>query len=209
MHYAAMLFTIAGIQLLAAASPGPTFLVVSRYSVIGSRQRALQVVLGVMFADFTWASLSACGISAVIGRYPAIHYIFQIGGAVYLIWLGVKILLGLRHDAETRPLSSQIAIPSSSRWAIRDGFLTNMANPKSVAYYTSLFVIVIPVHAPAWLLAATIGTALFVSAMWWLGVVFFFGLLHVRKAYEAIRRYIEATMGCALIILGIRLGLIR
>ncbi len=84
-----------------------------------------------------------------------------------------------------------------------------MINPKSMAYYTSLFVVMIPQDPPAWLFAAVVATALLVSAAWWIAVALFFAVPPVRRLYERARRSIEAVMGGLLICLGLRMALSR
>src|SRR5437899_6479599 len=138
MHSVGILLSIAAVQLLAAASPGPTFVIVSRYSIGESRRRGLLVVSGVLLADLTWAVLAASGLGVLVLRYPAIYTVLRIAGAAYLIWLGGKMLLDATRKRYPPPIDG--GAPSASACqAVRAGFLTNMTNPKSIAYYTSLF----------------------------------------------------------------------
>ena len=208
MHYLSILLGIASVQLLAAASPGPTFIIVSRYSIGESRRRGLLVVGGVLVADLIWAILVASGLSVVILRYPAAYTVLQIAGAAYLIWLGSRILLNLMRKQTGQHAEGGTSAASAGQ-AVRDGFLANMINPKSMAYYTSLFVVMIPQDPPAWLFAAVVATALLVSAAWWIAVALFFAVPPVRRLYERARRSIEAVMGGLLICLGLRMALSR
>jgi len=208
MHYLSILLGIASVQLLAAASPGPTFIIVSRYSIGESRRRGLLVVAGVLSADLVWAILVASGLSVVILRYPAAYTVLQFAGAAYLIWLGSRILLSLMRKQAGKHAEDGGSAASAAH-AVRDGFLANMINPKSMAYYTSLFVVMIPQDPPAWLFAAVVATALLVSAAWWIAVALFFAVPPVRRLYERARRSVEAVMGCLLICLGLRMALSR
>ena len=208
MHYVSILFGIATVQLLAAASPGPTFIIVSRYSIGESRRRGLLVVVGVLAADLIWAIMVASGLSVVILRYPAAYTVLQIAGAAYLIWLGGRILLSAMRKQDGVRIEGGPA-STSARQTIRDGFLANMINPKSMAYYTSLFVVMIPQEPPVWLFAAVVATALLVSAGWWIVVALFFTVPPVRRVYERARRSIEAVMGGVLVCLGLRMALSR
>ena len=100
-------------------------------------------------------------------------------------------------------------LPVSAREAVRSGFLTNMLNPKSMAYYSSIFVVMLPSDASSWLFAAAVGTALLVSAIWWMSVALFFASSPIRQAYRRARRWIDGVMGVVLIGLGVRLALSR
>lgn len=208
MSYANILLSIAAVQLLAAASPGPTFVIVSRYSIGEPRARTFLVVGGVLLADLGWAVLAACGLGTLILRYPSTYAVLQIAGAAYLIWLGGKMLLVVAPNRPTVLINGG-SRPIFAGGAIRAGFLANMINPKSIAYYTSLFVVMIPAQPPIWLFAAVIGTALLVSTAWWIAVALFFAMPPVRAVYERARRSIEAIMGGVLVCLGVRLALSR
>ena len=205
MDYVSILLGIAAVQLLGAASPGPNFVVVTSHSIGASRRCGLFVVCGILLATLTWALLAACGLGLLVVRFPAAYTALQLLSAIYLIWLGAKMLGSVmrRNDAdaigsETRPVAA---------WhAVRTGFLTSMTNPKAVAYYSSLFVVMIPEDSPLWLFAAAVGTAIFVSASWWITVALFFAAGPVRRSYERVRRTIDAIMGGALVLLGVRMA---
>lgn len=57
---------IAVVQFLAAASPGPSFIVVSSHESGGSRKTALFSALGVLMATVTWVGLAVVGLGAVL-----------------------------------------------------------------------------------------------------------------------------------------------
>ena len=202
-----ILLTIAVVQLLGAASPGPTFMIVSNASIAGSRRLGLLAVCGVLLATLTWALLSAIGLGVVIARLPALYTALQVAGALYLVWLGVKMLVTALRQREC--LANHQVLSISAREAVRSGFLTNILNPKSIAYYSSIFVVMLPPHASSWLFAAAVGTALCVSAIWWMSVALFFASNPIRESYRRARRWIDAVMGAVLIGLGVRLALSR
>ncbi len=107
MHYLSILLGIASVQLLAAASPGPTFIIVSRYSIGESRRRGLLVVGGVLVADLIWAILVASGLSVVILRYPAAYTVLQIRRRC------LSHLAGQPHSSQP---DAQADRPACRRW---------------------------------------------------------------------------------------------
>ena len=86
------------------------------------------------------------------------------------------------------------------------GYLVNITNPKTIAYYTSLFAVLIAPDSPQWVFATAVLVAFCVSAFWWVFVVFVFSSDQVQKSFLQMRRYIDLTMGGALVLLGIRLA---
>jgi threonine efflux protein len=203
-----LLLSIAVIQFLAAASPGPTFIVVSGYSVNQSRGYGALAALGVSLATIAWVALAVCGLGTVLGSFPETHLILRFVGAAYLIWVGAKMLLAaLRVNPHVTVHSP---LKAASPWQpARAGFLTNMTNPKSIAYYSSLFAAMMPHNPPGWFLVAAAGTAVFVSAAWWFTVALFFSMDQFRHAYTRVQRRLNAVFGGLLIILGFRLAFSR
>lgn len=207
MEYVSVLLAIAAIHLLAIASPGPTLAVVTSYSLRGDRRSGLLLALGVVLATLTWASLAAAGLGGMMARFPVIYRSLQIAGAAYLIYLGVRLLLAVMRPRDL-PASATRPTAASGWAALRAGFITNIANPKVVAYYASLFGVMIPSGAPGWVFWAAAATAMVVSAMWWACVSLFFSIPVVSQAYERIKPKVDIVMGVILILLGLRLAIL-
>jgi threonine efflux protein len=203
MEIATILVGIAAVHLLAVASPGPTLIVVTSHAIAGQRRAGFMVTIGVLLATATWASLAAAGLGTLIAQFTWLYLVLRIAGAAYLIYLGVKMLLGAARGV---PVELKKTAGSPSGWrAVRAGFLTNVSNPKVIAYYASLFGVMIPSNAPVTLFAAAVATALLVSAAWWSFVTLFFALPLVQRGYVRIRRPMDGIMGSLLIALGGRL----
>jgi threonine/homoserine/homoserine lactone efflux protein len=208
VDHLALLLGIATVQLLAAASPGPSFFVVTRYAISGRREHALAVASGILLATSLWIALAMLGVGALANRAPWLYAALQLAGAGYLIYVGAGMLLNAIRGRELALPAAGLTAGSRLR-CLRDGLLTNLANPKTVAYYTSLFAVMLPAEAPAWLNVAAAATAWSVSALWWTAVatVFTFGV--VQRLFRRIARWIEGLVGAALIFVGVRLACAR
>lgn len=208
MDTALILASIAAVHLLAVASPGPTLAVVTSYAIGGDRRSGAFVTLGVLLATLTWSSLAAAGLGTVIAHFSWAYLMLQLAGAAYLIYLGIKMLIGAARGSAT--FASHAPLLPAPGWpAVRAGFLTNITNPKTIAYYASLFGVMIPLDAPGWLFAAAVATALTISAAWWLSVTWLFSLAPITRVYARLRRKLDILMGGLLIFLGARLALSR
>jgi threonine efflux protein len=208
MDNIAVLVTIALVHLLAISSPGPTFVVVTRYAAAGDRRAGFLVALGVCLATLTWASFAATGLSAVITAYPTAYQALQYAGAAYLVWLGAKLIYGFFKEKAAG--NGQIATAPAGGWrAVLAGYLTNISNPKVIAYYTSLFGVMVPAGTSPGMFVAVVLTVLGVSALWWIAVALFFSIERVRQGFLSIRRWLDLAMGGLLVAIGIRLALSR
>jgi threonine/homoserine/homoserine lactone efflux protein len=117
----------AGIVLII---PGPTILSVISHSVAYGRNALIPLVIGVTLGDLAAMSLSLLGLGAILASSAALFSILKILGAVYLIYLGVRLW---RSQPEAEACSTGISASSGS--LIRDLFLTTTLNPKSIAFF--------------------------------------------------------------------------
>lgn len=205
IDYLGVLSAIAVVQFFGAASPGPNFVIVTNYATSGSRRLAFLASCGILLATLTWAMLGATGIGVVLLRMPAVYEAVQFAGAAYLIWIGAKMIVSaIRNKSQIN--GGTLTQGHSARQAVQAGYTTSMTNPKSLAYYSSIFIVMIPPNAPWWLLAAAVCTAVFVSGTWWFSVAIFFTTSAVRNVYVRARRSINMFMGGILMCLGLRLA---
>jgi len=209
MTYLPHLFTVAALMLLACISPGPDFVVVSTHA-LGSRKSGLLVALGVAAGCVIWALLAVFGLGLLLSRLQWLYSLVRLGGSAYLVFMGVRMLLGARRASGAGTPPEFFAAQPLSDWnALRTGFLVNMTNPKAVAFFGSLFITVLPADAPAWVYCATVAVVGGVSALWFAVLAFLFSAQRVRRGYERLRRPVDALMGAALVGLGAKLAVSR
>lgn len=204
MQEVLQLLTIAGVLLLSAISPGPNFAIVTSTAMSVSRSTGVLAGLGLAAASFTWALLAVAGIGIILTQFPWIYVAVKVAGAVYLIWLGFKMLLGARKPLET---ANGAGITGAA--AFRKAYLVSMTNPKSVAFYGSIFTVLVPPHAALWFYAAVLVIAALVSAGWYCGLALLFSHGSARRIFAKAKTGIEATMGVILIGMGGKLLLSR
>jgi threonine efflux protein len=206
MEYVPSLATIAGLVLLGCISPGPNFLVVTSTAMSVSRGASLAAGLGVALASLTWASLAVAGLALVLQQAAWLLTALRFAGAGYLVYLGIKIILGARKPM---PIPGKSGAAASAASSVRNGFLTSMTNPKAAAFFGSLFVVTLPVGAPAWVYGAVLAIVTALSAAWHCGLALFFSLGPVQAAYRQFKAAISTVMGGVLVLLGVRLLVAR
>ncbi|MBV4367257.1 LysE family translocator [Erwinia phyllosphaerae] len=135
------MFYAAFIYIMAVISPGPNFILVSRYSALGSIKLGLAVTLGICTIGACFSTLSLLGLSSVIHLFPAFAKISVILGALYLLYIAWAILLSTLQrksvsDGDTAP---DAEMAGGLGKAFRTGALTNVLNMKTIAFMISIY----------------------------------------------------------------------
>ena len=99
------------------------------------------------------------------------------------------------------PAYSPRRLPS---WLV--GFLTNIGNAKALAFFTSIFALLLPANPPLWLDAAILVGMVGISAGWFSLVALLFSLGPVARAYRRAQRWIDAITGGVFVALGLKLA---
>jgi len=123
------LFLVTGIIL--NITPGQdTFYIISRTLGQGI-QGGIISVLGISTGAVVHTLLTAFGLSAVIARLPAVMMILQYGGGAYLIYLGLAAFFSLRKEVK----ASGNDTTTDAMIIFRQGFITNLLNPKILLFF--------------------------------------------------------------------------
>jgi threonine/homoserine/homoserine lactone efflux protein len=110
-------------------TPGPDMLYVAARSAGEGRSAGIVSALGITVGTLFHVAALALGLSALLSTVPAAYVVLRMGGAAYLIYLGVRALA--RTNA-IRPVDMQSASLSA---VFRQGVVTNVLNPKVVIFF--------------------------------------------------------------------------
>lgn len=204
MEYFGILAGIAAIHFFAISSPGPTLFVVAGHANASNASAGFFVVVGVVLATLVWSTFAAAGLNVLMNAVPWLPVAIRIAGGAYLAWFGYKMIRAALKNQSVEIDDAEIP-PVPPLVALRNGFVTNISNPKVIAYYVSLFGVMIPAAAPVWFYGAVVATAATVSAAWWGVVAVFFRLPVVRRVFKRIRRVFDVGVGAVLVGFGMKL----
>ncbi|MCA8101111.1 LysE family translocator [Burkholderia contaminans] len=211
MTYLPILLQIAVVYLVAAITPGPNFFVISQLSLAGRRSLGAASALGVGTASIAWATLAMLGLAAVLRQVEWLYEAIRIGGAAYLVYFGCKLLrAGVRRDPAPAGAPDGRAPPAAPHAgdylrAYRSGLFTCLTNPKSCAFWTSVFAAMLPAHVPLWFNGAVLVMIGVLSAGWYSCVAYLFASPRAQRGYRRVRRPLDALCGVALVGLGAKL----
>jgi threonine/homoserine/homoserine lactone efflux protein len=122
------LFVVAAIVLL--LTPGPAVLYIVTRSVEQGRVAGLVSALGVHVGTLVHVAAAALGVSALLVSSALAFDIVKYLGAVYLIYLGIRKLLGRDQTA-----TGQALAPRSLRRLFGQGVVVNLLNPKTALFF--------------------------------------------------------------------------
>ena len=126
-------FTLTAFALIVV--PGPSVLfTVSRALALG-RMAGVATVAGNTVGVYVQVVAVAFGIGALVERSVMVFTIVKLGGAAYLIFLGIQAIRHRQKLAEM--LGSRIENKSVAR-VMADGFVVGIGNPKAVVFFAAV-----------------------------------------------------------------------
>jgi threonine/homoserine/homoserine lactone efflux protein len=194
-----------GVAFFLIATPGQDTALTVRNTLIGGRRAGLSTAVGVCAGQCMWAVSTSAGVGAVIISSDAAFVTLKVLGSGFLVFLGVRsVLQAVRSPIrEAAHEGSHAPVQLSASSALRQGLLSNLLNPKMVAFFAS----VLPQFADSFSVLLVFGLVFSVMTLTWLSA---YALAVVRAApllrNPRVRRTIEAVTGIVLIALGARLA---
>jgi threonine/homoserine/homoserine lactone efflux protein len=181
--------------------PGPNFVAVAHKAASTTRIEALAVVAGIVLVNLFWASCAILGVGIVFAAFPWLAFAVKIAGAAYLIWFGGRLIF--KASAGNSQQIAQ-ALGGSLRQAFAQGFATNIANPKSVAFFAAVFSSAAPPHESVGTFLAMLGMVFVVASSWYGFVALTLSHARIASAYRRSKAWVDRVCGGVIIALGVR-----
>lgn len=128
------LFTLVGAMLLLAIVPGPGVFAIIARSFSSGFSRGVSMTMGMLVADYLFIVLALFGLSALSEIMGTAFIVIKYVSAVYLIWLGYKLLKSTATKMEVE-VNAQSSLTSS----FMAGLLVTLGNPKAILFYVGFF----------------------------------------------------------------------
>ena len=199
------LASLAGIWFLVVTIPGPNFIVVTQHSMSDSRKSGLLIALGCSTGAGVWATSSLLGLIVLFNHATWLYETIRFIGGIYLVAVGLKTVWSAFSSSSP---SFDVAFPLKSNFsAFQRGVFASFSNPKTAAFFGSLFLATFPPQAPNWIYFATVGMVFTISFTWYGLVACFFSLPRVQALYRRSKAVLDVMTGSLLSLLGVRLAL--
>lgn len=204
----AHLLVFIGVAAIVIIVPGPDTAVVTKNVLVHGRRAALGTSLGVSAGLSVWTIAAAVGAASVLRASAVAFTVLKLAGALYLIWLGLQALRAAGHAAAGEQAAAAGTRPAmSALGGFRQGFLSDLANPKIGIFFTSLLPQFVDPGRSILLPFLALGAVFVLMTVLWLG---FYCLIAARAAdtlrRPRVRAALDRVTGVVLIAIGLRLA---
>lgn len=197
------LMVISVIHLLAAASPGPDFVLISQHTLAYGKRAGLWCSLGVALGLSVHIIYSTLGLATLVANSSSLLWIIKLLGGSYLIYLGIQ---GLKAKANKQAMShpSDLLASIKVRKSLSMGFACNVLNPKAPVYFIALFTSVLSPAMPWHQLVIYGMWIMLLQGAWFSLLVYFLSLPAITKRMQLMGHWLERAFGVTMLVLGIK-----
>ena len=204
-----LLLTICALHFVAQLSPGPDVLLIAKSSASTSRENTLKIILGISVGIVVWVVLTLLGFTVLMQQFSWIQQVLMLLGGVFLARMGWAMLNGglktLKQETNLDDAQQLAAADSKNHFLL--GLLTNLSNPKTLIYFSSVFSLALSSSASAHLktqLAVIIPIQTFLVFALFMLIM---SMPKIKAAYQRSGSYIDIISGGLFLIFAIWLGL--
>ncbi len=193
---------VLSVQAAAMIVPGPNFLLLLTRSTQPHVHRLLVVLgiasAGVVFSVGTLAVLRSAASDWQDGMFLALNVI----GVAYLAWMGVRLVVaGTKGPSGSFALGIDTCVKNTLPGAFLGGFLTNLANPKTLAFFASVLATALPVRELSMVQVVVVVVLVFLNSLVVHGLVAMLVTVKVCVAtVEANGKYIMTMSGVLFVL---------
>lgn len=199
--------------LVLVVVPGPDFAVVTKNTLTAGRTRGAWSGAGVASSNAVQGVAAAVGLGALVVASQPVFDAIKWAGVGYLAFLGVQALrsawrgeTGLPAQADSEAQQGGAVHGRDAFHGWRQGFLSNITNPKVLVFYLAVLPQFLPPDVAMWQAAALALTHAVLSLTYLMLLVG--GLHRARRLLgrRAVRRGLDATTGVVLLAFSARLA---
>jgi threonine/homoserine/homoserine lactone efflux protein len=117
-------------------TPGPDVLYIVSSALRSGVRAGCVAALGIVSGCFVHVFAAALGVGALLATSATAFTVLKWVGAAYLFWMGAKLLFGQGGGSPTVSAQAPAAPVAGDLWRVyRQGFLTNVLNPKVALFF--------------------------------------------------------------------------
>jgi RhtB (resistance to homoserine/threonine) family protein len=190
-------------------TPGPDTAYIVGRSVAQGRGAGIVSALGISAGCIVHTLATAFGLTAILAASATAFTVIKIAGAIYLIYLGIRLIFTKHEDVEQDVQQTIKSAPKSLHQLFTQGFVTNVLNPKVVLFFVSFFPQFVAADSQHKTLAFLVLGAVFIamSTVWNTFVAWIAGSVTQKfSGKPGIKKWMDRGVGSAFVGLGIKLA---
>lgn len=169
------------IASLTIVSPGPGVILTLSNTLHYGLKKSFVGILGISLGMGVIAVIAASSIGVIITSSSMALIIVKLIGAIYLVYLGVKLFRSIPKNISS-DIVSITEVSSSFYHRFREGFFVSLLNPKPIVFFMALFPQFIDLNKPV------------VIQFWILGTIFCILVVIIHLAYALCAQRIKTRV---------------
>jgi len=135
------------LSALLIATPGPDTALIIRNALAAGPRASTMSALGVAVGTVVWVAAATVGVGVLLESSSTAFTILKLAGAAYLGYLGLRSLLS-KSPEDRRTPAARVTLADRTAWS--QGFLSNLLNPKTGAFFVTVMPqFIVPGDPPA------------------------------------------------------------
>ncbi|EZQ12509.1 LysE family transporter [Acinetobacter sp. Ver3] len=200
-----LLLTICVLHLVAQLSPGPDILLIAKCAASTTIANTLKVILGISIGILFWVILTLSGFALLIAQFPWIQQVLMLVSGLFLAKMGWAMLKGGWQTYKSFKLDAidENQLPLKAEKYFLMGLFTNLSNPKTLIYFSSVFSLALTASAPEML---KIQLAVIIPIQTFLTFTFLMVVLarpKIKQLYQRSGHYIDMASGGLFLIFAV------
>lgn len=200
-----LLLSICLLHFVAQLSPGPDVLLIAKSAASTTKKNTFNIILGISVGVIAWVILTLAGFSVLLQQFPWIQQILMLLGGFFLAKMGWGMWNAGWHSLKKgTDLDNHHEMPMVKNYFLL-GLFTNLSNPKTLIYFSSVFSLVLTtptsIHLKTYL-------AIIIPLQTFLTFVLFMIIMSLPKIkawYQKSGSYIDLLSGALFLIFAILL----
>ena len=194
-------------SILVTMIPGADMALITRQVLIGGPALAQRTIFGNLTGLLVHGLALAAGLSALIVASATAYTVVKLGGAAYLIYLGVQTLLASRRPPAGDEPPATVVAP---RRAFLQGLISTVLNPKPALFFLTFLPQFVDRDAAVLPQTLTLAAIHVLVGLIWLSA--YARLIHRARGLltaPRVKAWLERTTGVVLIAFGLRVAVER
>lgn len=194
------------VAIVVIVTPGQDTALTIRNTLLGGRRAGLMTAVGVASGQAVWTVAASAGIVALLVAAEPVLMVLRLAGAAYLVYLGIQSLRAALSRQGTHVSRTAGGTARATR-VLRQGFLSNLGNPKMAIFFAALVPQFVPQGGGSFAALLLLGLFFCVLTLLWLAV-YSVAIDRARAVLlrPRIRRVLDAITGAVLVAFGVRLA---